>query len=66
MYRWLTAVAVVLVLIAAVGVYRGWFTLSRSRVPSPDNSINVNLNIDGDKIKKDVDFTRDTPASPAK
>lgn len=66
MYRWLTAFAVILVLIAAVGVYRGWFTLSRSRSPSPENSINVNLNIDGDKIKKDVEFTRDATASPAK
>lgn len=66
MYRWITTIVAIVLLIAAVGFYRGWFSLSRGQTPAPNNSINVNLNVDGDKIKKDVDFTRDAPMDRAK
>jgi flagellar basal body-associated protein FliL len=66
MYRWITTIAAIVLLIAAVGLYRGWFTLSRSQTPASNNAINVNLKVDGDKIKRDVDFTRDAPMDPAK
>ena len=45
---------VLLICLAAIGLYRGWFTLSR---PSPDtesNKVNVNVSVDKGKMKSDI------------
>lgn len=50
--RWL---ALLLVCLVGIGLYRGWFSFSR---PSPDpqnHEVNVNLSIDTTKLKADVE-----------
>jgi hypothetical protein len=43
----------VLCLIAALGFYRGWFTVSEHR-EAVSNKVDVNLKVDTDKLKNDV------------
>jgi len=44
---------VVVVVIAAIGFYQGWFTFSSST--NQGNKSNINLEVDGDKIREDAD-----------
>ncbi len=45
---------VVVVVIAAVGFYQGWFNFSSSS-SNQGNKSNINLEVDGDKIREDAD-----------
>jgi hypothetical protein len=40
-------------LVAALGFYRGWFTVSEHR-EAVSNKVDVNLKVDTDKMKNDV------------
>ncbi len=40
-------------LVAALGFYRGWFTVSEHR-EAVSNKVDVNLKVDADKMKHDV------------
>jgi hypothetical protein len=55
--RWLLKVLVVLVIcVAAIGFYRGWFSLSSSR-PGPQGekvNVDVHVSMDKGKMKSDV------------
>lgn len=63
---WVIALAVVL---AVIGFYRGWFTMSSSRDVG-DNKVDINLTVDPDQVKDDVDAVKEEsreltePASP--
>ena len=54
MKRLLTILFVLALVIVGVGFYQGWFTLS-SPEPDQGNQININLEIDKDKMKEDAD-----------
>jgi len=48
-------VLVVLVLcLVGFGFYRGWFVLSSPGRGTESNKVDVNLSMDGDKVKEDV------------
>ena len=54
-YLWL----IVLVVIAVgVGFYRGWVTMSSGR-QAESNKVNVNLTVDPDKVKQDVETVKE-------
>jgi hypothetical protein len=46
-------VALLICLVAALGFYRGWFTVSEHR-EAVSNKVDVNLKVDTDKMKHDV------------
>jgi cell division septal protein FtsQ len=48
--------AVLLICLVAVGLYRGWFSLSSSKPDAQGDKVNVNVNlsVDKGKIKSDV------------
>jgi hypothetical protein len=53
-------VLVVLVLcVVAFGFYRGWFALSSPGRGTESNKVNVNLSMDGDKVKDDVESVKE-------
>jgi hypothetical protein len=46
-------VVLLICLVAALGFYRGWFTVSEHR-EAVSNKVDVNLKVDTDKMKNDV------------
>lgn len=40
--------------VAALGYYRGWFTVSSHGRDAESNKVGVNLTVDPDKVKEDV------------
>jgi hypothetical protein len=61
--RSLIKLLIVLVLcLVGIGLYRGWFSFSRTAAePKPDdNRVNVNLSVDKGKIKSDIKKAEDT------
>lgn len=59
LFRLLVVVAIVII---AVGFYRGWFALSRSRSEEGSNKVNVNLTMDGDKMRQDAEAVKKSSA----
>ncbi len=51
MKRLLVILALLLVVVGAVGLYRGWFGFSTAR---RDDKINVNVSVDEEKIRGDM------------
>ena len=49
---------VFIVCVAAVGFYRGWFTLS-SKPEAGSNKVDVNLTMDRDKMKQDAETVKE-------
>ena len=45
---------VLLICLAAIGLYRGWFTLSRTSPDAESNKVNVNVSVDKGKMKSDI------------
>ena len=54
MKKLLKLLAVVAVLIVAVGFYRGWFTWSSPKANDGSDNVNLNLTMDADKIREDA------------
>jgi hypothetical protein len=53
--RFLLRVAIVLLLcLLGIGLYRGWFTFSRSNSNADPNKVNASVSVDKGKIKADV------------
>jgi predicted negative regulator of RcsB-dependent stress response len=48
---------VLLVIVIAVGFYRGWFSFS-SRSHDAENKVDVNLTVDRDKIQEDAESVK--------
>jgi hypothetical protein len=60
--RKMTFVKVLAVLVLCVvgfGFYRGWFVLSSPGRGTESNKVNVNLSMDGDKVKEDAETVKD-------
>jgi hypothetical protein len=60
-----TVIAVVLVLVLCVvglGFYRGWFTLSSHSSGTESNKVDINLSMDGDKVKEDAETVKEKTA----
>jgi hypothetical protein len=58
-------IAVVFVLmlgVAGLGFYRGWFTLSSHSSGTESNKVDINLSMDGDKVKEDAETVKDKAA----
>ena len=51
--------AVVVILVVALGFYRGWFALSRPASDAGSNQVNINLAADPDKMKQDAQAVKD-------
>ena len=50
----LTILFVLVVVVVAVGFYQGWFNLTSSNT-NQGNKSNINLEVDGDKMREDAD-----------
>ena len=59
MKRLRTVLAVLAILVVAVGFYRGWFTLSSTSSNAESHKVNVNLAVDPDKVKSDAETVTD-------
>ena len=58
----LTFVKVLVVLVLCVvgfGFYRGWFALSSPARDTQSNKVNINLSMDGDKVKEDAETVKE-------
>jgi hypothetical protein len=65
--RTIINVLVVLVLcVAVVGFFRGWYTFSGPNRDGDGNKINVQLSVDPDKVKADAAQARDKAAELGK
>jgi hypothetical protein len=51
-------IIVLLVVVAGVGFYRGWFTFTTEHKDGQDNKVGVKVEIDKDKIKSDAEAAR--------
>ena len=58
MKRSIAFLLVFIVCLAAVGFYRGWFTLS-SKPEAGSNKVDVNLTMDRDKIEQDAETVKE-------
>ena len=58
----MTFVKVLVVLALCVvgfGFYRGWFALSSPGRGTESNKVNINLSMDGDKVKEDAETVKE-------
>ena len=61
--RTLMKVLVVLAIcVAALGFYRGWFSVSSRGRDAESNQVNVSLTVDPDKMKEDAEKVEDKTA----
>ena len=51
--------AVLVILVVALGFYRGWFALSRPASDAGSNQVNINLATDPDKVRQDAQAVKD-------
>lgn len=58
MNRPFITVLFVLLIVVALGFYRGWFTLSRRSPDAESNQVNINLTVDPDKVKADAETVK--------
>ena len=45
---------VLLICLAGIGFYRGWFSFSKPNADTEGNKVNVNMSVDKGKMKSDV------------
>jgi len=60
--RWFPVLIVLAILVIGFGFYRGWFAMSSSNADKGSSKVNVNLTVDGDKIKEDATAVQDKTA----
>ena len=51
MRDWIKLLAVVLICLAAIGFYRGWFRMSS---PNPESESTIGVSVDKGKMKADI------------
>jgi hypothetical protein len=57
--RSLIKLLVVLVIcLAGIGIYRGWFGLSNANPGADGDKVNVNMSVDKDKMKSDIKMAK--------
>ena len=54
MKRFLAIAIVLAILVAGLGFYRGWFTLSSSGSNAESSEVNINLAVDSGKMRDDA------------
>lgn len=54
----ITVVLVLLVCAVVLGFYRGWFSLSSHGSDTGSKQVNVNLTVDGDKMREDAETVK--------
>ena len=65
MRKLLPAVFVLVVLVLAIGFYRGWFVVSSSDNGISSDKTNVNLTVDKGKMQDDVKAVKDAASGSA-
>ena len=58
MKRLMPALIVIVILVTAVGFYRGWFILSGSSGEAGAEKMNVNVSVDKVKMNEDVEAVK--------
>jgi plastocyanin domain-containing protein len=56
----LKVLAVLLICLLAIGLYRGWFSVSSPKSDAPGDKVNVQMSVDKGKIKSDVKKAEET------
>jgi hypothetical protein len=64
MKRFGAVLFVLAILTVGVGLYRGWFAVSRSGPGLGSNKVNVNLTVDPDRMKADTKMVKDRTFEP--
>jgi hypothetical protein len=54
MRSWVKILAVVLICLIGIGIYRGWFSVSRSNPEPVGDKVNVTVTVDKAKMKSDI------------
>ena len=54
MRSWTKLLGVLLICLAGIGLYRGWFSVSSPKSDPEGDKVNVNLSVDKGKMKSDV------------
>ncbi len=54
MRLWIKVLVVVLICLIGIGIYRGWFSVSRQSADMGSDKVNVNVSVDKGKIRSDV------------
>lgn len=62
MKRLLSAFIAIVILLAAVGLYRGWFVVSGSSGETGEQNMNVNVTVDQEKVQEDVEAVKSKAA----
>jgi hypothetical protein len=58
MFKLLRLLFVVLICVAGIGLYRGWFTVSKGNNEKDPNNVNINLSVDKNKMESDVETAK--------
>ena len=53
------AFVLIIILVAAVGFNRGWFSMSTENQQPEGHKIDVNISLDGDKVKAEADTVKE-------
>jgi hypothetical protein len=63
MARFVGVLVILAALVAGIGFYRGWFTFGSE---SADGKTHINLTVDKDKVKSDVNAVEEKAVAPFK
>jgi cell division protein FtsX len=62
MNRLFAFLIVLVICVAGVGFYRGWFTVSSQSSNAESNKVNINMTVDPDKVKADAETVKEKAA----
>ena len=62
MNRLFAFLIVVVICVAGIGFYRGWFTVSRQSPDAESHKVNINVTVDPDRVKADAETVKDKAA----
>lgn len=54
MRSWIKVLAVLLICLVVLGLYRGWFSVSSSHSEPEGDKVNIDLSVDKGKMKSDI------------
>ena len=59
MNKFLKMLLVVLICVAGIGFYRGWFSVSSHSPDAEHHKVDLSLTVDGDKVKADAETVKE-------
>ena len=62
MTRLIGIVVLVLICVAGLGFARSWFSVSTDQTDAANHNVDINLRVDTDKVKADVETVKDKAA----